>query len=565
MRPFKKSLFVLSMVMTMALFAPAILAQQTTVPAKSGADAGPSDLKISGEVGAFGELYNISGQEERRPGSTGRLYLRSTLTAWNSLSIDFNFILSSENSSARQALNKFGINPRWGWGEAHLGSFNESYSPLTLSGIEIRGGGIRLRNGLLRLGLITGLTRREVSGNGSNKSYRRLMSGGFIGIGKQGGTSFELIALTARDRLSDVIDSISTASDTTATDTIPSSQSVTPQENLIVSALTNIALSKRKIVLKSEISGCAITRDRRSAELESSDIPQFAKDIFTPRVSSSADFASMNELNLNLGKTSFKTGYNYIGPGYVSLGVASLLADKQEIFFGITQRLRRGTVRLDLSHQNDNLIKQKSFTTDRNRINSTLNIRPLASWGLNLAINYQTIKNDASDSIRAVDYHNLVISNNHTISFRRNIGLRNILFDYIFQTSKDDNKLRKSSGVDAHTFSIRLPFGFKENLDMTPQLGIGSSRIAKGSWKNTFSASLLTQSSLLQGKLVSSYQIGFNKAAGSKTFQNSVRGNYRLDERSVVSLELSQNSFRGDGDQQDFDEFSAQLTISRQF
>jgi hypothetical protein len=564
MRQFKKCHFILLAVMTMALLTPLGNAQQTAMSNQAGSNNGSSALKLKGEVGAYGELYSISGQEERRPGSTGRLYLRSTLSIWNSLSVDFNFLLSTENSSARQAFNKFGINPRWGWGEANLGSFTESYSPLTLNGIEIRGGGIRLRNGILRLGMITGLTKREVSGNGNNKSYRRLMSGGFIGIGKSGSTSFQLIALSARDRLSDILDS-SYISDTTGTDTIPSSQSVTPQENLVVSALTNISFSKRRVVLKSEISGCAITRDRRAAELESSDIPQFAKDIFTPRVSSSADFASMNELNLNLGKTSFKTGFNYIGPGYVSLGVASLLADKQEIFFGMSQRLKRGTVRLDLSHQNDNLINQKSFTTDRNRLSTMLNIRPMASWGFNFGITYQTIKNDAADTIRAVDYHNLVVTNNHTISFRRNIGLRNIIFDYILQSSNDKNTLRKTAAVDAHTFSIRTPFGIKENLDMTPQLGIGSSRVAKGNWKNTYSMSLLTQYLMLQGKLVSSYQIGYNKAASSKTFQNSIRGTYRLDEKSSINLELSQNSFRGSGDEKDFDEFSGQLTISRRF
>ncbi|PWB70420.1 hypothetical protein C3F09_09095, partial [candidate division GN15 bacterium] len=35
-------------------------------------------FNVKGEVGTFGELYGISGHERRRPGSTGRLFLRST-------------------------------------------------------------------------------------------------------------------------------------------------------------------------------------------------------------------------------------------------------------------------------------------------------------------------------------------------------------------------------------------------------------------------------------------------------------------------------------------------------
>jgi hypothetical protein len=550
------------------LLASQAMAQESSVTEQTESNRGSSALKINGEVGAYGELYNISGQENRRPGSTGRLYLRSTVSAWNSLSIDLNFLLSTENSSARQALNKFGINPRWGWGEAHLGSFSESYSPLTLNGIEIRGGGVRLSGGFMRLALITGLTKREVIGHGGNKSYQRLLSGGFLGFGKQGGTSFELIAITARDRLSDALEIASDSTsipDSSAIDTLPRSQSVTPQENLVVSALTNISFSKRRVTLKSEISGCAITRDRRAAELESADIPEFAKNIFTPRVSSSADFASMNEINIALTKMNIKAGYNYIGPGYVSLGVASLVADKQELFLGLSYRLKKGTVRFDLSRQNDNLIKQKSFTTDRNRFSWILNMRPISSWGFNWTLTYQTVKNDAADSIRSVNFNNWVLANNHSINFRRSIGVRSILLDYIFQTSKDKNTLRKGSAIDAHTISVRVPYGIKENLDITPQTGINTSRVADGSWKNTLTLSLLTQYLMLQSKLVSSLQISYTKSQKSHSLQNNFRLNYRLDDKSSINTELGINSFRGNGIEKDFDEFTGQITISRQF
>ncbi len=81
---------------------------------------------LKGELGTFGELYSMSGIEARRPKSTGRLYLRSTLTAWNSMSANFNVMLSTEGNSARQQINQLDFNPKWRWGQAHLGDFSES-------------------------------------------------------------------------------------------------------------------------------------------------------------------------------------------------------------------------------------------------------------------------------------------------------------------------------------------------------------------------------------------------------------------------------------------------------
>ena len=106
--------------------------EDVTAPAEPNTTTNSSKaLDIRGEVGTFGELYGISGHERRRPSSTGRIFLRSTLTAWNSISASLNLMLSTEGSSARQDINQVDFNPRWRWGEAHLGDFTGELSSLT--------------------------------------------------------------------------------------------------------------------------------------------------------------------------------------------------------------------------------------------------------------------------------------------------------------------------------------------------------------------------------------------------------------------------------------------------
>ncbi len=240
---------------------------------------------VSGEAGVYGELNSISGRKKRRPSSLGRMFIRPILTFGNGSQIQFDFELSTEGSSARQDVNNFGINPRWNWGELYAGDFSLSFSPLTLDGVRVRGGGISLHPWKLRATVLSGTTQRAVSAPSENRAYRRSLSGLQLGIGRQTGTSFTLNVISAKDDISSIAppppdtsmgaDS-SVVIDSTTGDTLVNPLSVTPQENLVVSAMTNLSLADNHLLLKTEIAGSAVTRDRRSAVLESSDVPEFS-------------------------------------------------------------------------------------------------------------------------------------------------------------------------------------------------------------------------------------------------------------------------------------------------
>jgi len=160
------------------------------------------NISLSGDVGAFGEVYNMSGEQNRRPASTGRIYLRPTLTLFNMFSIPMEFFLSTEGSGARQDINHYGIAPSWGWGKLYLGDFSDTYSDLTFSGINVRGAGINLYPGGFRFALAAGFTQRSVQGGAENGSYDRFLIAAKTGFGYEDGSHVYLTLLRAKDKVS---------------------------------------------------------------------------------------------------------------------------------------------------------------------------------------------------------------------------------------------------------------------------------------------------------------------------------------------------------------------------
>lgn len=167
-------------------------------------------ISISGDLGAYGELYSISGQPKRRPSATGRLFFRPIVDFYGVFQVPFDFLLSTEGSSARQNINQFGLNPDWGWGSAHIGDFNKEYSPLSLSGIKIRGGGLNFSPELFRVSVVSGYTQRSVPGGAQDGSYKRFLFAAKLGYGKEDQTYFDLIFLKAKDEVGSLPQNVKT-------------------------------------------------------------------------------------------------------------------------------------------------------------------------------------------------------------------------------------------------------------------------------------------------------------------------------------------------------------------
>ncbi len=524
-------------------------------------------LKLTGDFGLYNEQYSISGREKRRPSSTQRLFFNPSLALFGSLKLDFRFVLSSEGNSAKQDINQFDINPRWSWGKINAGDFSLTYSPLTVSGIKIRGGAIDLFPGKFRFAVFGGTSQREVITFDKQQSFKREIYGGRIGVGKNNKSHFHLTVLKAEDIFNSieeiVIDTTGMADSSFAdSNAIPA---ITPKENLVAAINTRLDLYQGKFVFNAEVSGSAYSRDLTASELNPDEVPSGVDNVFTLNTSSAFDYAYITDFKLNLKKIKIITKYSYIGPGYVSLGVASLQNDVKSFGVGFTYRFKRTMIRVNTNFQTDNLIGQKLYTTDRNRYSLNLNFRASRKWNISNSINFSSMKNDASSDNLSLDYTALVLRTGHRISLSKG-KFRSLSFDYTFQKSKDANQLRSSSQLDSHSGSIGLQLNLSRSISLSPSVKILMNKQGGNGRRTTATYSLAGRHYAAKKKLITSLRLSLSSQDESDNLRGSLKSKYSFEQLGSLGIEFSYNKFDTDIiNSTSFDESFVKIRYSKSF
>ncbi len=632
------------------------LSQGNSQPDSSGQTFIQKNFSISGDAGVYGELYGISGIQARRPPSSARLYFRPTVTLFNAFSMSFNFLLSTEGSSARQNINQLGINPSWGWGNAHLGDFTDMFTPFTFDGIMVRGAGVNLDPGLFRFSAVGGYTQRAVDGGAGAGSFSRYMYGAKLGVGKQEGSYFDLMFLRTRDvpsslpasrptiaviapngndswpignieniqwgssgitgnvrielsrdggatyevlfdstantgsqpwvvtgpptaqaiiRITSLDDSVSDVSDLPfnigigVTDqqgntpgTVTNTYAVTPEENLVFGADSRVSLFESVLTFSGEIDGSAYTRDMRAPTIDSLGLPSALTRIFTPRSSSRVDYAYNAQLGLNLSTFNARVGYSYIGPGYTSLGVASLLPDQRQITFASMFRLSSISVNINAGHQNDNLLGQKSYTTTRNNLGGNINLRASNEWMVSIMSNYMTMANDAASDTFLVDYSTFMAGMTQMFYVSGGGAFQSATFSYIYQTSADANPLRQNSGLLSHSLNTSAVFGVLTNLSLIPSVSLIDSKIGGTGWTSTQTYSVAAQYRALENRLTTALSVGTSLYMGSNSIEAVFSSNYSITMADALTLSLTETRYHGSSA---FNEYTASVTLAHRF
>lgn len=551
------------------LFAAPGLLAQSTLPSPTGVLQGEA-ISFSGELGSYGEFYSISGREARRPSSSARAYFRPTLSIYNTLSISANILFSTEGNSqsARRQMNQinqFGIQPRWKWGYVNAGDFTESYTQYTLNGLAIRGGGFSINPGQLRLAATGGVTRRL--GAASNEGeFDRQVYGGRIGVGREGGSFFDILLISVKDIPSKFKpvepDTIIPRDSTQIGTEIPYTE--TPQENLVLGFAGTLRLFNGAFALKSEAAGSAHTRDMNSPELENDEIPEFVTKMFTPRLSSSADFAYASSILMRFESLSLKAGYRYVGPGYVSLGVASLNSDLREISWGADLRRQQLSASVAIARQNDNLLGSKLHTTVRYAYTGNLTARVTRSWQWSLMGNVLTLRNHAASDSALVHFSTLSLGANQQIVLDGRTFIKTIGLNYLYTRAADDNVFRTGNKLQSHTVSVNSNAAVARNLWIVPMVSLVSSRQGENARQTYETYSITPQWRTLQNRLFVSAGIGLTRAPSSTSLQTDITANYRLSTNASLQASLRRIGFNGDGLQgPDYGEYVATIKLTQ--
>lgn len=498
-------------------------------------DKATNYVRLSGEAGAYGEIYKITGREQRRPGTTGRLFFRPTLTLFQNFSISFDFLLSTEGSSARQQINQFALHPDWGWGRAHLGDFNHEFSRYSLSGVTIRGGGIELYPGVFRFHVVGGQIQRAIKSNLYNSMYSRYLAGIKLGFGKTEKSFFDINLIRSKDNVRSLpID---------LRDTLKNF-GTTPQENIVLSLGTKLNLFDGIFNLKAEGAGSVFSRDMYSSEIETKNLPGFLTKIYKPRISTNADYTYNFDMNFNYKLVNAKFNYLLIGPGYTSHGLSYIIGDKKMIEGGLGFRLFNNAFIIQGLYQNqkDNVASQKLYTTTRNIFSSMINIRPTNYLTFTINLSKFTMNNDAKKDTFKINNENTSMMFNTSIMFSL-LGLNNTVnIGYTTQNTSDKNIIRKGFDVNSQNLNLSITSAINPQWSISPSVTMNIVAPENRSKSTTLGINLRIMNRMIGGKLSNSLTLGSNNSNSVNLISSSFQSSYSVTQAQSITF-LIKSSF----------------------
>ena len=320
--------------------------------------------------------HNSDSALGRRPATDYWGALNGSVSWWL-LTAGLTLRYSTDDKFTAQRVNDFSFTPAWNWGRVYVGDFSIPFSEFTLSGVSLYGGGLELFPGTFRFGVVAGKSRRA-SQDSLDWAYDRNV----LGL-KFGAEQLALIVLKVAD---------DTLSNPAAGDSAP----IAPQENLVLglSSRINIVGNLR---LTLDAGGSAYSRNVRSESIGSPLIPTFVYKLFTPRLSSSADYALRAGLAFTPSFMNLALEAAEVGPGYTSLGLAGITSDYRHL------RLSAGTSAIPKTDLYayaelgaDNLAGTNVATATNRELGLTANYVPIRQLSLAASYSLSRLVKDAS-------------------------------------------------------------------------------------------------------------------------------------------------------------------------
>jgi len=521
----------------------------------------PSVFTISGDAGVEGELYSTSREVKRRPNATGRVFIRPTLTFLGNFSISFDLFLSTEGSDARQQINRIALHPDWGWGKAHLGDFNHKFSEYSLNGVNIRGGGVEINPGLFLFEVVGGQSRRAVAAEAYTSTYAQYLGAVRIGIGKKRGSFFTLNVVGARDDVQSLDRGIF----------IPDSSGgepqigVSPQENLIVGVSTDFKFAQNMFRIRGEFNSSLFTNNLYSEEANVDGIPTFVNNLVKIRNSTNLDYAYKGELNFSKSGVNANVKYSVINPGYRSLGMTNVISDKKRfgglLGFRFLNNMMMIQVRYD--SQNDNLLNQKLYTTDRKTYGVNLTVRPAQSLSFMISALRNNMKNDASNDTMKVDnkitslnvnmiYQFVALNVNNSLS----LGYSNQLTENFTYLSADPNK------ITVNNIMANLNIILNSSWTLGPGFTMVMLKNIDGSTSNTITGTFRVTNRAMRDRWKNSLALTYSSSEFTKVMQANWTSDFKLTASDIIKLKVRYSLTNyNDGKYPNFWENIANLSI----
>jgi hypothetical protein len=320
-------------------------------------------VTLNGGISVRTIFYSSNGIEARRKPFSYVVAGAPVLSLYG-WSVPISFVFSEQERSFRQPFNQFGMSPTYKWITLHAGYRNISFSPYTLAGHTMLGGGVEMTPGIFRFGFLYGRLNRATavdttSGSLEPFSYTRKGYALKLGVGK-GRTFVDLSLLKAKD------DSTSARPDAL------SRRKVTPAENAVFGIAARVSFLK-KFYWEGDGGLSLYTRNTASTiRLDSGGaFPSLLTNTLGSflTINGSTEFYSAYQTSLSYrGKVlSLRLQYRRVDPGYQSMGAYFFNNDVENMTIAPSLVLLKQKIRFSgsLGLQRDNLQNQKQSTSRR--------------------------------------------------------------------------------------------------------------------------------------------------------------------------------------------------------
>ncbi|WEK33423.1 MAG: hypothetical protein P0Y53_13105 [Candidatus Pseudobacter hemicellulosilyticus] len=338
-------------------------------------------FRLSGSVNLQLESYSASGIDNRKKPFS---WMISGAPVLSILGVDmpFSFLFSNFENHYYQPFNQYGISPRYKWATLHAGYRNVHFSPYTLAGYRMLGGGLELNPKGLRFGFMYGRLNRSTELDSAQfanplayrptPAYTRMAYAVKLGVGNEK-NYFDISYLKGWDKENSL--------DSKFRDSLP------PADNHVIGFSWKLSFLKH-FTWQTDLGLSHYTIDTYSdpLQLDSSDpkILRRLADIFDTRITS--QLLTAGETRLSYAGKWFGLGLQYkrIDPDYQSMGAYFFQSDMQQFSVLPSLRLKNGRLLINgsVGWQQDNLNLQKISTSKRFTGNASVNYNPSQVFGL---------------------------------------------------------------------------------------------------------------------------------------------------------------------------------------
>lgn len=336
-----------------------------TAKAQEPNDSRPPWLQLNNQIALSTEWYDVNGIDNRQLPFTYIVQGAPTVQIGET-PVPFSFVFSSFSNSVQTPFNQMGASPKYKWIQLHAGYRNIVFSPFTLGGQRMLGGGVELTPGKWQIGFFYGMIRNAIKPDSTNQvstppgsflfgpGYRRSGWGAKVGFGKMEKSNVTLSLFRARDNAQSL-------------DTVYHRLVEPPQANFVIGLSWKIQITKR-ISWMNDVAASAYTRNTNAEDV---DLGEYTGNstiaaIFTPKLSSQYLTAAQSALNYNSKKLRVSLKYRRIAPDFKSMGTYFLNSDLQELTLNPAWRINQKIyINGSIGIQEDNLTKFKQRTTRR--------------------------------------------------------------------------------------------------------------------------------------------------------------------------------------------------------